>query len=83
MRTTTFIVKLLGPGCAKTIVAGSLPVKQQLLIIDRSRHRAPRLTVPDRFSLAFCTLILICVHNHLALACVLVGKMSASALLAA
>ena len=44
------IAKLLGPGGAKAIVADSLLMKQQLLIINRSRQRAPRLTVPDRFA---------------------------------
>ncbi|MDB4224623.1 hypothetical protein N9850_12695 [Granulosicoccus sp.] len=46
------IAKLLGPGGAKSIVADSLLMKQQLLIIKRARLRAPRLTVSDRFSLA-------------------------------
>ena len=53
------IAKLLGPGGAKAIVADSLLMKQQLLIIKRSRLRAPRLTVSDRFSLAFWSLFLI------------------------
>ena len=53
------IAKLLGPGGAKAIVADSLLMKQQLLIIRRSRLRAPRLTVTDRFSLAFWSLFLI------------------------
>jgi hypothetical protein len=47
------IAKLLGPGGAKAIVADSLLMKQQLIIINRSRLRAPRLTVSDRFFLAF------------------------------
>ena len=36
----TTIDKLLGPGGAKAIVADSLLMKQQLLIINRSRRRA-------------------------------------------
>ena len=39
----TTIAKLLGPGGAKAIVADSLLMKQQLLIINRSRRRAPNL----------------------------------------
>jgi len=39
----TTITKLLGPGGAKTIVADSLLMKQQLLVISRSRKRAPNL----------------------------------------
>ncbi len=53
------VAKLLGPGGAKAIVADSLLMKQQLLIINRSRHRAPRLTVSDRFGLEFWALFLI------------------------
>jgi len=44
----TTLARLLGPGGAKAIVADSLLMKQQLLIVNRSRQRAPNLTpVPD------------------------------------
>ena len=52
------LAKLLGPGGAKAIVADSLLMKQQLLIINRSRRRAPNLTVIDRLLLGFWTLFL-------------------------
>jgi hypothetical protein len=45
------LAKLLGPGGAKAIVADSLLMKQQLLIINRSRRCAPNLTVIDRLLL--------------------------------
>jgi len=54
----TTIAKLLGPGGAKTIVADSLLMKQQLLIINRTRQRAPNLSVLDRFLLGFWSLFL-------------------------
>ena len=54
----TTIAKLLGPGGAKAVVANSLLMKQQLLIINRSRQRAPNLSVPDRFLLGFWSLFL-------------------------
>ncbi|MGB5299471.1 MAG: hypothetical protein WBN48_12150, partial [Thiogranum sp.] len=54
----TTLAKLLGPGGAKAIVADSLLMKQQLLIINRSRRRAPNLTVIDRLLLGFWTLFL-------------------------
>jgi putative transposase len=54
----TTLAKLLGPGGATAIVADSLLMKQQLLIIDRSRRRAPNLTVIDRLLLGFCSLFL-------------------------
>ena len=54
----TTIAKLLGPGGAKAIVADSLLMKQQLLIINRSRRRAPNLTAIDRMVLGFWSLFL-------------------------
>ncbi len=39
----TTIAKLLGPGGAKAIVADSLLMKQQLLVINRSRQRTQSL----------------------------------------
>ena len=54
----TTAAKLLGAGGAKAIVADSLLMKQQLLIINRSRRRAPNLTVIDRLLLGFWTLFL-------------------------
>ena len=49
----TATAKLLGPGGAKAIVADSLLMKQQLLIINRSRRRAPNLMPIDRLLLGF------------------------------
>ncbi len=54
----TTIAKLLGPGGAKAIVADSLLMKQQLLVINRSRKRAPNLSVIDRFLMGFWSLFL-------------------------
>jgi putative transposase len=54
----TLIAKLLGPGGAKTIVADSLLMKRQLLIMNRARQRAPNLTAMDRFLLGFWSLFL-------------------------
>jgi len=54
----TTLAKLLGPGGAKAIVADSLLMKQQLLIVNRSRRRAPNLTAIDRVLLGFWSLFL-------------------------
>jgi putative transposase len=54
----TTIAKLLGPGGARVVVADSLLMKQQLLIINRSRQRAPNLTALDHFLLGFWSLFL-------------------------
>jgi len=47
----TTLAKLLRPGGAKAIVADSLLMKQQLLIINWSRQRAPNLAPVDRMLL--------------------------------
>ena len=54
----TTIARLLGPGGAQAVVADSLLMKQQLLIVNRSRKRAPNLTVTDRILLGFWSLFL-------------------------
>ena len=42
------IVRLIRPGGARSIVAESVLVKQQLLILNRSRKRSPNLRASDR-----------------------------------
>jgi putative transposase len=54
----TTIAKLLGPGGAKAVVADSMLMKQQLLVINRSRQRAPNLSALDRCLLGFWSLFL-------------------------
>ena len=54
---TTF-AKLLGPSGARAVVADSLLMKQQLLVIKRSRRRAPNLSALDRFLFGFWSLFL-------------------------
>ena len=46
--------RLLGPGGGRSIVAESLLVKHQLLILNRSRERAPNLRVMDRVIAGLC-----------------------------
>ena len=48
--------KLLRPGGVRAVAAESLLLKHQLLISNRSRHRAPNLTNLDRFVLGLATL---------------------------
>ncbi len=50
------LAKLLRPGGARAVVAESLLLKQQLLVSNRSRQRAPNLTTLDRFVLGLITL---------------------------
>jgi len=50
------VAKLCHPGGIRAVVAESLLLKQQLLISNRSRQRAPNLSSLDRFLLGFITL---------------------------
>ncbi len=55
----TAVARLLGPGGAKALVAENLLIKQQqLLILTRSRQRAPNLAPRDRILLGFWSLFL-------------------------
>ncbi|MGB5464908.1 MAG: hypothetical protein WBM84_02375 [Sedimenticolaceae bacterium] len=54
----TTIAKLLGPGGIKAVVADSLLMKQQLLVINRARSRAPNLSTLGRCLFGFCALFL-------------------------
>ena len=48
------IARLFGPGGTRSIVAESLLVKHQLLIVNRSRARAPDLRPRDRVIVGLC-----------------------------
>ena len=50
------LAKLLRPGGVRTVAAESLLLKQQLILSNRSRQRAPNLTTLDRFVLGLITL---------------------------
>ena len=54
----TTAARLAGPGGARSVVAESLLVKQQLLILNRSRKRSPRLRLSDRIIAGFCALLM-------------------------
>ena len=51
------LARLTSPGGLRSVVAESLAVKHQLLIMKRSRRRAPNLTSWDRLMLGFYTLL--------------------------
>ena len=50
------VAKLLRPGRVRTVAAESLLLKHQLLIISRSRQRAPNLTTVHRLVLGLTML---------------------------
>src|SRR2546426_11444682 len=51
------IVRLAGPRGARSVVAESVLLKQQLLILNRSRKRAPNLRLADRIVAGVCVLL--------------------------
>jgi putative transposase len=50
------VLRLFRPGGLRSVVAESVLIKHQLLIVNRSRHRAPNLRVSDRLIVGFCSL---------------------------
>src|SRR6266481_6869135 len=51
------LARLLGPGGVRSIVAESLLLKHQLLIVNRSRHRSPNLSASDRILAGLMALV--------------------------
>src|SRR3989441_4935999 len=52
----TTVVRIARPGGLRSVVAESVLIKHQLLIVSRSRRRAPNLRVLDRLIAGFCSL---------------------------
>ena len=52
------LARLLGPGGIRSVVAESVLVKQQLLILNRSRARSPNLRTSDRLVAGLCALLI-------------------------
>ena len=52
------LARLAGPGCFRSVVAESVHVKQQLLILNRSRQRSPNLRTSDRLVAGLCALFI-------------------------
>jgi len=52
------VARLAGPGGARSVVAESVLVKHQLLILNRSRKRSPNLRPSDRVVAGLCALFM-------------------------
>ena len=52
----TTVVRLGRPGGLRAVIAESVLAKHQLLILNRSRRRAPNLRTLDRLVAGFCSL---------------------------
>jgi hypothetical protein len=51
---TATVFRLARPGGLRAVVAESVLLKHQLLILNRSRRRAPNLRILDRMIAGFC-----------------------------
>src|SRR5215831_5243190 len=52
----TTLMRVVRPGGVRAVVAESVLAKHQLLILNRSRRRAPNLRIRDRLIDGFCSL---------------------------
>ena len=52
----TTVFRLVGPGGLRSVLAESVLIKHQLLIVNRCRRRAPNLRVSDRLIAGLCSL---------------------------
>src|SRR6516165_12544111 len=67
------VVRLIKPGGLRGVVAESALTRHQILILNRSRKRAPSLRVSDRMIAGLCTLLM---HPSRMLRCGIVLKPS-------
>src|SRR5215813_4065577 len=52
----TTVLRVVRPGGVRAVIAESILTKHQLLILNRSRRRAPNLRMLDRIIAGFCPL---------------------------
>jgi hypothetical protein len=52
------VARLAGPGGARSVIAESVLVKHQRLILNRSRRRSPNLRLSDRVVAGLCVLVM-------------------------
>ena len=67
------VVRLIKPGGLRAVVAESVLTRHQILLLNRSRKRAPNLRVSDRIIAGLCTLLM---HPSRVLRCGFVLKPS-------
>jgi hypothetical protein len=67
------VARLAGPGGARSVIAESVLVKHQLLILNHSRKRSPNLRLSDRVVAGVCSLLM---HPRRLIRCAIVLKPS-------
>src|SRR6516162_95502 len=56
VHVVTTVMRIFQPGGVRAVIAESVLTKHQLLILNRSRRRAPNLRILDRLIAGFCSL---------------------------
>src|SRR5215475_12079659 len=56
LHVVTTVLRAVRPGGMRSVIAESVLARHQLLILNRSRRRAPNLRVVDRIIAGFCSL---------------------------
>jgi hypothetical protein len=56
VHVVTTVMRVFQPGGVRAVIAESVLTKHQLLILNRSRQRAPNLRILDRLIAGFCSL---------------------------
>ena len=52
------LIKLLKPGGVKVVMAESIAMKQQLIVMNRARKKSPALVTRDRFLFGLLAIII-------------------------
>ena len=52
------LIKLLKPGGTKVVMAESIAMKQQLIVMNRARKKSPALVTRDRFLFGLLAIII-------------------------
>ena len=52
------LIKLLKPGGVKVVMAESMTMKHQLIVMNRARKRSPALVTRDRFLFGFLAMLI-------------------------
>src|SRR5262249_24191790 len=58
LHTIVTIIRLAQPGGLRAVVAESVLMRHQVLILNRGRKRAPNLRSSDRITAGLCTLLM-------------------------
>ena len=59
VHVVTVLIRLVRPGGMRAILAESVLLRHQLLVLNRSRHRGPNLRTSDRLINGLCVILVL------------------------